>query len=359
MDDNNKPQRISSFWRFIIFKIKIKTVIGFVNKRKLLLPLFFLINALCWSQNLDKTDSVRTTNLIDSLLIDRDLRNWSVRLFGDIRAQGFKLSNDNAALKYIPNNLFGVGVGIATRKLILDIAFNLKDENTENTDRFDFRGGFIFNKSVIDFYFQIYDGFNVENSVNNTTVFREDIKSIAGGIDYLYLFNAGEYNQTLLRSGLKDQKQNIFSFGIGGFLVYNQISADSSIIPMEFEPYFNEQARITNFTNYGIGILGGLVSLYKLPSNFYIGITAKAGIGLTIKNVETETSSYNPSNPMLYKLNGSALFGYKWNRFYTNISLGVSANMSNLDFGNNGAFTLVRGKLALGYRIKSNKKLLN
>jgi len=356
---DNKTQRISSFWRFIIFKIKIKTVIGFVTKRKLLLPLFFLINALCWSQDLDKTDSVRTTNLIDSLLIDRDLRNWSVRLFGDIRAQGFKLSNDNAALKYIPNNLFGVGVGIATRKLILDIAFNLKDENTENTDRFDFRGGFIFNKSVIDFYFQIYDGFNVENSVNNTTVFREDIKSIAGGIDYLYLFNAGEYNQTLLRSGLKDQKQNIFSFGIGGFLVYNQISADSSIIPMEFEPYFNEQARITNFTNYGIGILGGLVSLYKLPSNFYIGITAKAGIGLTIKNVETETSSYNPSNPMLYKLNGSALFGYKWNRFYTNISLGVSANMSNLDFGNNGAFTLVRGKLALGYRIKSNKKLLN
>ena len=356
---DNKTQRISSFWRFIIFKIKIKTVIGFVTKRKLLLPLFFLINALCWSQDLDKTDSVRTTNLIDSLLIDRDLRNWSVRLFGDIRAQGFKLSNDNAAMKYIPNNLFGVGVGIATRKLILDIAFNLKDENTENTDRFDFRGGFIFNKSVIDFYFQIYDGFNVENSINNTTVFREDIKSIAGGIDYLYLFNAGEYNQTLLRSGLKDQKQNIFSFGIGGFLVYNQISADSSIIPMEFEPYFNEQARITNLTNYGIGVLGGLVSLYKLPSNFYIGITAKAGIGLTIKNVETETSSYNPSNPMLYKLNGSALFGYKWNRFYTNISLGVSANMSNLDFGNNGAFTLVRGKLALGYRIKSNKKLLN
>jgi hypothetical protein len=334
-------------------------LIDFVAKSKLLLLLFFLINTFCWSQELDKADSVQTTNLIDSLLIDHDLRNWSVRLFGDIRAQGFKLSNDNATLKYIPNNLFGVGVGIATRKLILDIAFNLKDENTENTDRFDFRGGFIFNKNVIDFYFQIYDGFNVENSINNTTVFREDIKSSAGGIDYLYLFNAGEYNQTLLRSGLKSQKQNIFSFGIGGFLVYNQISADSSIIPMELEPYFNEQARITNLTNYGIGVLGGLVSLYKLPSNFYIGITAKAGIGLTIKNAETETSSYNPSNPMLYKLNGSVLFGHKWNRFYTNISLGVSTNMSNLDFGNNGAFTLVRGKLALGYRIKGNKKSLN
>jgi hypothetical protein len=61
---------------------------------------------------------------------------------------------------------------------------------------------------------------------------------------------------------------------------------------------------------------------------------------------------------MLYRLNGSVLFGYQWSRFYTNISLGASANMSNLDFGNNGAFTLVRGKLALGYRIKASKKSL-
>ncbi|WP_297707642.1 DUF4421 family protein [uncultured Eudoraea sp.] len=356
MDDNNKTDRIRSFWRFIIFKIAIKTVFGFVTKRKLLLPLFFLINALCWSQNLDKTDSVRTTNLIDSLLIDHDLRNWSVRLFGNIKAQGFKLSNNEAAFTYIPNNLYGIGIGVASRKLILDIGFTIKDKSTENTDRFDLRGGFIFNQSVIDFYFQIYDGFNIQNSINNTTVFRDDIKSIAGGIDYLYLFNAGKYSQTLLRSGLKNQEQNIFSFGVGGFLVYNQISADSSVIPMEFDPYFNEQARITNIISYGIGAMGGLVGLFRLPSNFYIGIGAKAGIGLTIKNAETETVSYNPRNPVLYKLDGSVLFGYKWNRFYTNISLRGSIHMSNLGFENNGAFTFLSGKLVLGYRIKGNKK---
>ncbi len=359
MNDNSKTQRTSSFCRFIIFNITIKTVIGFVTKRKLLLPLFFLINSLCWSQDLYVRDSVKTTNLIDSLLIDRDLRNWSVRLFGNIRAQGFKLSNNEAALTYIPNNLFGVGVGLATRKLILDITFNIKDENTENTDRFDFRGGFIFNQNVIDFYFQVYDGFNVENSLNSSTVFRDDIKSIAGGIDYLYLFNAGEYSQRVLRSGLKNQKRSVFSFGLGGFLVYNQISADSSIIPMEFDPYFNEQARITNITNYGIGVLGGLVGLFKLPSNFYIGLSAKVGIGLSIKNAETETLSYNPGNPMIYKLNGSALFGYKWNRFYTNISFRAGINGSNLDFDNNGSFTQIGGKLALGYRIKGNKKSFN
>lgn len=359
MNDNNKTHRISSFRRFIIFKIAIKTVFGFVTKKKLLLPLFFLINALCWSQDLDKTDSVRTANLIDSLLIDRDLRNWSVRLFANSKGQSFKLSNDDTSLKYIPNNLFGIGIGIATRKLILDIAFNLKDKSTANTSRFDMQAGFIFDKNVIDFYFQVYDGFNVENSLNSSSVFRDDIQSIAGGVDYLYLFNAGEYSQNLLRSGLKSQKQNIFSFGVGGFLIYNQISADNSIVPLEFLPNFNEQARITKITSYGIGAMGGLVSLLRLPSNFYMGVSIKAGIGLTIKNAETETVSYNSDNPMLYKLKGSLLFGYRWQRFYANLSFRAATNRSNLDFGNNGAFTLFSGKLALGYRIKGNKKNLN
>ena len=356
MESDSAAQQTSSPGVKTTLNITFSKALPAIIKRGQLLFLFFLLTSFCWSQDLYITDSTKTKNLIDSLLIDRDLRNWSVRLYGSVKAQGFKLSNDNAALTYIPNNLFGIGVGIATRKLILDITFNIKDKNTEDTDRFDFRGGLIFNQNLIDFYFQIYDGFNIENSINSTTVFREDIKSIAGGIDYLYLFNAGEYSRSNLRSGLKNQKQSIFSFGIGGFLIYNQISADSSIIPMEFEPYFNEQARVTNTTNYGMGVIGGLVGILKLPSNFYIGIGAKAGIGLTIKNVETETLSYNPSNPMLYKLTGSALFGYIWNRFYSNITIGASTNMSSIDFGNNGAFTLVRGKLALGYRIKGNKK---
>lgn len=142
-------------------------------------------------------------------------------------------------------------------------------------------------------------------------------------------------------------------------MVYNQISADNSVVPPGFDPYFNEQARITNITNYGIGALGGLVGLFRLPSNFYIGIGTKAGIGLTIKNAETETVSYNPRNPVLYKLDGSVLFGYKWNRFYTNISLRGSIHTSNLGFENNGAFTFLSGKLVLGYRIKGNKKSSN
>lgn len=339
------------------FNYRSKMAVGFFTKGKLFLLLFLLTGSLCWSQDIDINDSTKTTNPIESLLIDRDLRNWSVRLFGNIKAQGFKLSNDNVRLTYIPNNLYGIGVGVATSKLILDFTYNLRNKETEKTDRFDLRGGLILEHNLIDFYFQVYRGFNIKNSINSTSIFRDDIKSIAGGVDYLYLFNAGEYSQTSLNTGITKQKRNIFSFGLGGFILYNQISADQSIVPPEFFPDFNQQARITNFTNYGIGIMGGLVSLVRLPANFYVGLGAKAGIGVTIKNAEAETVSYNPRNPLVYKLNGSALFGYRWKRFYTTFSLITSTNMSYIGYGNNGAFTLLSGKLALGYRIIGNKNV--
>jgi hypothetical protein len=333
--------------------------VGISTKGKLFLLLFFLTGSLCWSQDVDINDSTKTTNPIESLLIDRDLRNWSVRLLGNVRGQWFKLSNDNARLSYIPNNLFGIGVGVATRKLILDITFNLKDKSTEKTYIFDLRGGFLAKSNVFDFYFQRYRGFNIENSINNTSIFRDDIVSIALGIDYLYLFNSGEYSLNLLRSGLYDQKQSTFSFGVGGFMLYNQINADNSIVPQELYPIFNEQARIIDYTNYGIGVMGGIVGIIKLPSNFYFGIGARAGIGLTIKNAEAEVVSYDPGNPMIYRLSASALFGYIWERFYSNISLGATTNGSSLGYGNNGAFNLLKGKFVVGYRIKATKKPVN
>lgn len=359
MEGSSTAPRSGYLQMLINYRTAMMAVSYSFPKRRLLLLLLFLLNSLCWSQDIRQKDSLKTINRLDSLFIDRDLNNWSIRLFGNIKAQGFRLSNDNVRLSYIPNDLYGIGVGVATSKMILDFTYNLKNRDTERTDRFDLRGGLILEKNLIDLYFQVYRGFNIENSINKTSIFRDDIKSIAGGIDYLYLFNAGGYSQTSLNAGLSTKKSNIFSFGLGGFILYNQISADQSIVPDEFIPDFNEQARITNLTNYGIGIMGGLVSIFKLPANFYIALGAKAGLGLTIKSADAETVSYSPKNPMVYKLNGSALFGYKWNRFYTTISLVTSTDMSYIGYGNKGTFTLLSGKLALGYRIKGNKKSIS
>ena len=301
-------------------------------------------------------DSLSRISQVDSLLIDRNLNNWSVRLFGIAKAQNLRLENDDIDLKYNPNNIFGIGIGMATRKLILDIAINIKDSDTENTNRFDFQGGFVEKKNIFDFYIQVYEGFNINNSINDSSVFRDDIHSVAVGVDYLHLLKRPEMDQRRLLSGLRSQKNNFFTFGYGGFLVYNKMSADSSIVPPEFVDNFNQQAQLTRFTDIGGGIMGGFLGAFRLSPNWYTIATAKAGAGLMIKRAVTEDQTYTPGDPTIYKFNGSVIFGYTKNRFYTYLNIGAGLYLTDLDFGNNAEFNLLNGKMVFGYRFFKKEK---
>lgn len=319
----------------------------------LLFPLLGLTAQIVNDINLD---SLNIKQVVDTLIIDRDLNNWSLRLYGNVKSQRFKLADDDSNLTYTPNNPLGVGLGVATHKLIIDIGYNLKNRRKKETERFDLKAAVFLKKNILDLYVQVYEGFNVKNSINNTTVFRNDIKSIAFGIDYLYMIGNDNFSTRLLRTGIADQKENIFSFGTGGFLLYNQISADQSIIPIALYPYFNEEARIKYFTDYSVGVMGGLVSVFLFPSNIYLGISAKLGVGIAIKNIETESALNNTKTSALYKINSSILIGYRWHQFYINLNAGTAHLRTKIGFGNRGAFTTLRGKLALGYMLRGRKK---
>ena len=323
-------------------------------------PLFLCL-LLFFSQNISSQEDKKANkpldkNTIDTLLIDRDLSNWSIRVLGNSKAQIFQLSDENTKLTYIPNNNFGAGLGIATRKLILDIAINIKDPSTDNTKRFDVQGGLVLKNGVFDFHLQVYDGFNIENSINNNSEFRDDISSAAIGLDYLYLLNKGEFGQGALRSGLTQRTGNLTSLGVGAFLEYNLMSADRSIIPDELSDNFNEQAQLTRFTDLGGGIMLGFLGIFELPSNFFAAVGAKAGAGLMFKNAETEDFSYKPNDPLVFKFNASVLLGYSWPRFYSNLSFGGGIYLTQLDFDNEAFLTHLHAKLVFGYRLFTNRK---
>lgn len=318
--------------------------------------LILVLSTTTQAQKKKAKKSERHTSKVDSLLVDRNMDNWSVRLFGISKAQNLKLENDNIDLKYTPNNLFGIGIGVASRKLILDIAINLKDSSTENTNRFDIQFGYLEKRHVFDFYLQIYEGFNIENSMNENSIFRDDIHSVAIGLDYLYLSKAPELDQMRLLSGLKNQKRNFFTFGYGGFLLYNKVSADNSIVPDEFIDDFNQQAQLTRFTDFGVGIMGGFLGGFRLSPNWYSVVTGKAGAGLMIKRAVTEDLTYTPGDPSVYKFNASVIFGYTKNRFYTYFNLGAGVYLTDLDFGNESEFSLLKAKWVFGYRFFKKKK---
>ena len=319
-------------------------------KHTIIVVVFFYSTSVL-SQDLSFLDSIKAPELIDSLFIDREINNWSFRLFTNFKEQRFRLSNKDQSIIYFPNNPSGIGFGLATRKLLLDIAFNIKNKNEEPTNRFDLQATMIIEKHLVDYFLQVYQGFNVKNDYNDQEDFRKDLTSTSSGINYMYLFNTGEYSIAAIKSGLSRQKKTAMSFGLGGFLFIDELSADSSIIPEELHAQFNKEAQIENLFGVGIGVLGGFVTNFSLPGNFFAYISLTPGIGLMFKNVETESLVYKPSNPFLYQLDMAGALGYNGDQFYVSFITGLDLYNTDLDFGNKALLGITNAKLVLGYKL--------
>lgn len=72
----------------------------------------------------------------------------------------------------------------------------------------------------------------------------------------MYYFNVRKYSIAAILSGLSKQKKTATSFGLGGFLVSNMLSADSSIVAGNDQVSFNDQAEIRDLFILGAGIRG-------------------------------------------------------------------------------------------------------
>jgi hypothetical protein len=317
--------------------------------RHLLVIWVFLLPASLFSQDSSFIDKIKVPTFIDTLFIDHDLNNWSIRFFTNYKDNRFKLVNEEESILYAPHNPMGFGFGVGTRKLLLDLAFNIKTKDKEPTERFDFQANLMLRNHYIDYSLQTYHGFSV--NMGDRTEFRPDISSFSSRLIYMYNFNAHEYSLAALKSGLSWQKKPAFTFGIGGFLFFSRVSADSSIVSLDMAPRFNEEARITNLPGIGAGILSNLSITIPFWKKFIMSASIVPGIGLMYKTVETDSISYNPKNPMLYQLGLGGMLGYNADKFYINLSSGFGLNGTSLDFGNRIVYNTANAKLAIGYKI--------
>ena len=87
--------------------------------------------------------SAQDFNDLDSLFIDRDIDNYSIRLFTNFKVNKFSIRDRDSKAKFVPNNRYGLGVGFANKKIIIDLAVNIKNPNKDKTSRFDLQGSTI------------------------------------------------------------------------------------------------------------------------------------------------------------------------------------------------------------------------
>ena len=77
----------------------------------------FLLFVFCFASfNLDAQD----LEDLDSLLVDRDIENYSLRIFSNFKVNKFSVSDGDSKAKFVPNNRYGLGLGFANKKIILD-----------------------------------------------------------------------------------------------------------------------------------------------------------------------------------------------------------------------------------------------
>jgi len=126
---------------------------------------FHAFNA-SFSQNLTVLDSLKVRDFIDTLFIDRDINYWSIRLFTHLKSNWFGIMNSDQKISYVPNNLFGIGVGLGTRKLLLDIGFSPGGNQENVTHRIDLQTAFILKKHFLEAYLHRYQGYNVRSDLD-------------------------------------------------------------------------------------------------------------------------------------------------------------------------------------------------
>lgn len=317
--------------------------------------LFVLVSISGGSQESKRLKDLSFFEIIDTLFIDRDLKNYSARVFSNYKVKQFRLLNDNHKMRYVPSNRFGLGFGFANSKGLIDIAFNIKSGKKEVTKRFDAQGTIILlDHHYINGYFQIYSGYNIKNDFGDASIFRNDIKSRTIGFNYLYTISEIEFSYALLKAGLAKQNKNVYvTGGLGTFAIFDYFSAEDSIMPENGLLYFNEQANIKRYNGRAIGVLGGLLTAFVLPENLIATCNLMPGVALINEKVTLQDGSkYRPSKPMLYKLDISLALSYNVDRYYINLMYGTGIYSTNLDFDNRYRYNLSMAKLAFGYKLK-------
>lgn len=310
------------------------------------------------AQLLKDLDSLSFLESLKDVFLDRDINNYSLRVFTNYKVKRFRISNDDYVSRYVPNNKFGVGFGFASSKLLIDIAFNIKSKQKDVTHRFDMQGTTILGKkNYVNFYVQTYKGFNIKNNFEEPFVFRDDIKSKTVGFNMLHTIPDIEFSYSLLKAGLDGlDKKYYVTGGVGAFGFFDYFSADDDILDENSEDYFNEQAHIKRYNSLAVGILGGVLSVFKFTENITASCNMMPGLGVIYKHTTLNDDTLEPSSPMLFKLDYTFAVGYNAKAYYVSLIYGGGLYSTDLGHDNDYRFNLTKAKFAIGYKLGSRHR---
>ncbi|HEC43909.1 MAG TPA: DUF4421 domain-containing protein [Bacteroides sp.] len=290
------------------------------------------------------------TQEVDSNYVNLEENILSLRTFLVLKSQSFKLRNNKYALRYTPNNRFGVGVGFAYYPILLDFAINLKVYKENASERLDIQGELLYKRSLFTLYFQDYTGFNITGDLISEAVFRPDIESLHFGFSYFRVLNASKMSFRSVFAGGAEQKKSVGSFALGGAVGFQWMRADSSIVPSSQQDLFNDYAMINEIMGFNVIVKGGYSHVFVLPDGFFVFASVYPGIGIFVQKI-TSHEIYFPSDYLNLNLDLQIAFGYNGSKMYSTLGFVTHHSDKSLDYSNHMSSRLGRVKLVFGFKL--------
>ncbi len=286
----------------------------------------------------------------------------AIRLVSPRRIYDFRLKNTatDDFLEYRPNLQSAFGVGFTYSWLAFDIVFNPKwnrEKNTEvgETNEFNVKATVYLKRHMVDATYRRYKGMHISNPDDYLNPwdgkypYRPDIRMTNFSVAYTISSNYKKYSPKTTFQLDGRLKKSAGSFLHISEFHLTSLKADSSIMPLEYEQSFNQQAQITRMNiillQQAIGY--AYTFIYK---QFYFTLSAMPGVSFSYGAVESDGGNYNPLsfNYLFKSMSGIGINTRKWYAGvyfiykYQNINL-----TKELAFNSN----LGEWRIFIGYRI--------
>ncbi len=348
----------------------------------------FLIAALFFSYQhvskaqISQADSVlkKTQKLINEILyqshdtsyISNFSNELSLKALGVTKYTFFQVNDNNlnSSIRYRPGRQVNLGFGFAYKWFALDIAFNVglvEDTDLEESDFLDIQARVFTRKHYMEFTYQYYYGYTVQNvngvsnAIDESSMVREDIRSINFVMQYLYAFNHGKFSLTAPFILNELQKKSAGS-AIGGanFSLY-VMDADSSVIPPEIAGDFSPPLHLQDLNMGSLGLNFGYMYTFVVKKHFFLTLSFIPGFSINMGDYRLDSRNSLKTNISFRGRSMNAL-GYNGRRFFVGIQGSGNLINAKIDKGlkvttghGNAKFFIGYRFADAGHRLKNNK----
>lgn len=302
----------------------------------------------------------------DTLYLNRSPSKWSIRLYTTSKYQQFRLNSASEKTTYVyqPTKYYGLGAGFTLYRLNLDLAVNAFSSKpggntTDKTSQLNFIGSLYSGAHIFEIAVQHEEGFfgkprgdGLPDSIATNYRFRDDIRTFNFGVDYNFLFNSKKYSFGSFM-GTEIQKKSAGGALVGLFFSNYNLRADSSIIPADYIPYFEEHAVITDANIFALGLTGGYAYTFVFPLHIYLTLSLAPGFSLSRSELKENNEWYTGGTPVNFspKLISRAAIGYGGMKFYTVATIMSDQSFIMIANKNNFNYDVQKLKLVIGYRL--------